>query len=416
MERHFDVDDRFALPPLDEILDDGKVRHDTVDVTKIYYDTSDHDLQAQGITLYRRDGDGETGWRLATPADGGHSELHWVGSDAPPAEAVNLLTGVTAGKPVVDVAKIHTTRERYRISGAKKRGPCLEVGDDRVRASVGERLLAWREIAVETAAGTGSSAKRLSRRLRAAGAQPSRHPSKLARVSPPAPTAVAANAASAALAGYLNTQIDEIVAGDIGLRRGQDPIHDTRVAIRRVRSTLRVFGKLLDRSQIGDMDGELQWFAGLLGEVRDCEVQQSRFVEALDGSNGIADELILGPVTARIRADLRSVELAARSRVSEAMESPRYLAIMAVLRRWRVEPRVRKDVTTRGLLERARAQSGSAPGRGASNRRRTGRHVASGPQGRQARPLCRRAVRTGEQREAGEANHQALQAHTKSAG
>jgi CHAD domain-containing protein len=35
--------------------------------------------------------------------------------------------------------------------------------------------------------------------------------------------------------------------GLVGLREGTDPIHDTRVAIRRVRSTLRVFGRLLDR-------------------------------------------------------------------------------------------------------------------------------------------------------------------------
>jgi CHAD domain-containing protein len=351
LERHWDVDDRFVLPALDSILNHGEVRHDTVDVTQVYYDTPDHDLQAQGVALYGRDGDGETGWRLDIPAGDRRSELHWLGSDTPPDEAVSLLTGVTAGKPMVDVAKIHTMRERYRISSAKKRGPCLEVDDDHVRASVGERLLAWREIAVDTAAGNGSSAKRLSRRLRAAGAQPARYPAKLARVSPPAPNEVAANAASAALVVYLNAQIDRIVAGDIGLRRGQDPIHDTRVAIRRLRSTLRVFDKLLDQSEIRDMDGELRWFAGLLGEVRDCEVQQARFIEALDG---IADNLILGPVQARIREDLQAVALPARSRVAEAMESPRYLAVMAVLRRWRAEPPVLKDITTRTLLKRAR--------------------------------------------------------------
>jgi CHAD domain-containing protein len=349
MERHFDVDDRFALPPLDKILDDGTVRHDTVDVTKVYYDTSDHDLQAQGITLYRRNGDGETGWRLAIPADGGHSELHWVGSHAPPAEAVTLLTGLTAGKPVIDVAKIHTVRERYRISVPEKRGPYLEVHGDHVRAAVGERLLSWREIEVESVA--APLAKRLSRRLRAAGAMRSRRPSNLARVSPAEPTRSSTGPATRALVGYLNTQLDQIVAGDIGLRRGQDPIHDTRVAIRRLRSTLRVFGKLLDQSAVGDMDSELQWFAGLLGEVRDCEVQQRRFIEALEG---VPDDLVLGPVKSRIREDLRAIALPARSRVREAMESPRYLAIMAVLRRWRAEPPAGTHITTRKLVERAR--------------------------------------------------------------
>jgi inorganic triphosphatase YgiF len=67
LERHFDVDERFALPPLDSILNRGEVRRDTVDVTQVYYDTPEHDLQAQGIALYRRDGDGETGMTTRTP-------------------------------------------------------------------------------------------------------------------------------------------------------------------------------------------------------------------------------------------------------------------------------------------------------------------------------------------------------------
>jgi CYTH domain len=140
LERHWAVDDRFVLPALDDILDGivvkGEVRHDTVDVTKVYYDTPDRDLQAQGVVLYRRDGDGETGWRLEIPADGGRAELHWVLSDDPPAEVISLLTGLTLGNGIVDVAKIHTTRERYRISAgqtapavpASRRRSCSCVG------------------------------------------------------------------------------------------------------------------------------------------------------------------------------------------------------------------------------------------------------------------------------------------------
>jgi CHAD domain-containing protein len=150
---------------------------------------------------------------------------------------------------------------------------------------------------------------------------------------------------------YLNAQIDQIERGDAELRLGQDPIHDTRVAIRRLRSTLRVFAKALDTSEIGDLDGELRWFAGLLGDVRDCQVQESRFSEALDG---VPDELILGPVESRIRNDLRAAELPARNRVADAMDSPRYQAIMSALRRRRTDPPVARVVTTGTLLKRAR--------------------------------------------------------------
>jgi len=229
LERHWDVDERFELPLLDDVVVNGEVQHDTVDVTNVYYDTPDHDLQAHGIVLRRRDGDGETGWRLEIPAGGGRTELHWVFSDNLPAEATTLLTGLTLGKPVVDVAKIHTRRERYRISRPKKRRPCVEVDDDHVRASVGERLLAWRGIEVEPAAGAGSVTKRLTRRLRAAGAQPSRCPSKLAHVSPPAPTAISATPATRALVDYLNVQIDQMVSGTARrrprLRGPTEPVH-----------------------------------------------------------------------------------------------------------------------------------------------------------------------------------------------
>ncbi|MCV7199401.1 CYTH and CHAD domain-containing protein [Mycobacterium angelicum] len=344
LERHatWDVDDRFVLPAPDGLL--GKrVRHDSVDETVVYYDTPDHDLRAFGVSLHRHDGDGTAGWRLEIPVSGGHTELRWPPSDHPPAEAIGLLTGLTAGKGLVDIVKIHTLRERYR-----RTKPRLEVDDDRVRASVGARLLAWREIDVDADGRDRSAAKRIGKRLRAAGARPSRYSSKLAHVAPAEP--VPAGRAAAAFVDYLNAQIDQIAAGDIGLRRGRDPIHDTRVAIRRVRSTLRVFAPVLDEA-IGDMDGELRWFAGLLGDVRDCRVQQHRFGDAIDG---LPDELVLGPVKARIGNDLQAVELPARAAVREAMDSERYLAIVAVLRRWRTQPPVAADVTTAKLRKRVR--------------------------------------------------------------
>lgn len=157
--------------------------------------------------------------------------------------------------------------------------------------------------------------------------------------------------ATQALLGYLNTQIDRITAGDVALRHGEDPIHDTRVAIRRLRSTLRVFGKLFDESASGDLDNELKWYAALLGDVRDCQVQLRRFSDALDA---MPDQLILGPVRARIRNDLQAVELPARTQLSEAMDSERYAALMAVLRQWRTRPPVDQDITTQALKRRAR--------------------------------------------------------------
>lgn len=167
-------------------------------------------------------------------------------------------------------------------------------------------------------------------------------------------TPTATSSATAALVDYLDQQINRILVGDIAQHLGEDAVHDTRVAIRRLRSTLRVFGKLLDSSEFGEMDGELRWFASLLGDVRDCQVQQNRFNEAIDD---VPRKLILGPVKSRIRKDLQAVERPARRRVKKAMKSTRYEDMMAVLRRWSAEPPVDGAVAPKTLRKRAdRAQ------------------------------------------------------------
>ncbi|EJO89155.1 CHAD domain-containing protein [Mycobacterium colombiense] len=168
-----------------------------------------------------------------------------------------------------------------------------------------------------------------------------------------APSQVRMARGTRTLVDYLNTQIDRTAAGDIALRHGEgdDTIHDTRVAIRRLRSTLRVFAKALDTSEIEGMESELKLFAGLLGDVRDCQVQRARFDRVLDG---MPDELILGPVRSRIGSHFSAIELPAREDVSETMESERYQSMMTGLRRWRAEPPVAGAVATGTLRQRAR--------------------------------------------------------------
>ena len=148
----------------------------------------------------------------------------------------------------------------------------------------------------------------------------------------------------------MTEQIDNIFDGDLALRRGSDPIHDTRVAIRRLRSTLRVFSKLLDRS-VGHVEDELKWFAGLLGDVRDRQVQRRRFREALAE---LPPELVLGPVANRINTDLQSDQLKARTVVSDAMNSQRYLDLLATLQRWRTVPPLTEAPRLKAVNKRAR--------------------------------------------------------------
>ncbi|QLL07052.1 CHAD domain-containing protein [Mycobacterium vicinigordonae] len=195
-------------------------------------------------------------------------------------------------------------------------------------------------------------------------------------------------AATNALVGYLNTQIDRIVAGEVGLRGGADPIHDTRVAIRRLRSTLRVFRPDLDSSAIGGLDLDLKWFAGLLGEVRDCQVQLRRFDQAVEE---LPDVLVLGPVKSRIRNDLKAIELPARARVSEEMDSERYLNLMTALLDLRTTPRVVHAITGKRLRKRV-----ERAGRKADRRLTVALYDGSDEMLHRARKAAKRARYAGE--------------------
>jgi CHAD domain-containing protein len=351
-ELTWDVAEDFTLPSLDDIVAEADVERSTVTLSSAYYDTVDRDLQTHGVLLRRRDGDDDTGWQLKVPAAEGRVEIRTGLTDTPPPELADALTGMRLGKPLVHVATIRTTRDRYRITDSRRHRLCAEVADDHVHASVDHRLLAWREIEVELGPTARALPRRLIERFTEAGATPSRHPSKLARISPTSPSAPAGGtAAGGPVSNYVTKQIDNIFDGDLGLRRGNDPIHDTRVAIRRLRSTLRVFAKLLDRSVTGHVDDELKWFAGLLGEVRDCQVQRRRFQEGLAP---LPPELVLGPVANRINTDLQSQQLKARALVTEAMGSQRYLSLLATLQRWRTDPPIVGSPTHKDVDKRAR--------------------------------------------------------------
>lgn len=106
------------------------------------------------------------------------------------------------------------------------------------------------------------------------------------------------------LTRYMSAQLQAIAAGDVWLRRGLDLVHSTRVGIRRLRSTLRVFKALFEPDARMRLDAELSWYAGLLGGVRDRQVQRKRFSKAV---GAIPAELIAEPpVASTVRSGSRT--------------------------------------------------------------------------------------------------------------
>lgn len=334
----------FILPDLSDLAGPGG-RVETAEHTMVnrYVDTPGTALRGAGLTLRRRSGGPDEGWQLKLPPGPARTEVASRSrARAVPAALREIVLGVTRGQPLAPVAELTTRRQTARLLDAG--GVLLaEVADDRVSSTtLGEeaRLDHWREIEVELGAGGDEELlAAVGRRLVDAGAEASSHTSKLARalgLPPRAAVKVLEPSTVADLVGaYLQTQCAEIIAGDLALRLGETPVHRTRVAIRRLRSTLRIFAELLDPEPSQRLEGELTWFAGLLGEVRDREVLLERLQQQVAE---LAPELVLGPVAADLEKLLDGERVRHLRRLAPEMRSQRQLDLLDALVRWQTEP------------------------------------------------------------------------------
>ena len=114
-----------------------------------------------------------------------------------------------------------------------------------------------------------------------------------------------------------------------------DAVHQMRVATRRMRSALQAYGKIIDRSATRELTEELKWLAGVLGDDRDLEVLHARFTHAVQG---LPDELVVGPVQARLTRYFAGREADARTALIAALDSDRYLALLTAVDRLLATP------------------------------------------------------------------------------
>lgn len=134
---------------------------------------------------------------------------------------------------------------------------------------------------------------------------------------------------------YLSEQCTVIIDSENQLRGGENVIHKTRVAVRRLRSTMRVFPELFDPSEAGHLEEELVWWASLLGNVRDMDILAQRQAALLDD---LPAELILGPVASTIQAELAVQRKQAMDAMLEALDSERYRKLVGLVHHWRSDP------------------------------------------------------------------------------
>ena len=152
-----------------------------------YFDTPDEALARAGIAVRVREGGADAGWHVKRREPGGVREQHWPLESQMPAGLLAELVarvGIAAGavQPRAELLTERTVVVLRDGAGAA----LVELADDRVRAtdlSDGVRR-AWREWEAELLpAGTEAQLDALDPVLRAAGAEPSASPAKIARAT-----------------------------------------------------------------------------------------------------------------------------------------------------------------------------------------------------------------------------------------
>jgi CHAD domain-containing protein len=120
-----------------------------------------------------------------------------------------------------------------------------------------------------------------------------------------------------------------------------EPLHQMRVSMRRLRTTLQQFGPALELPK-GVSDQRLAKSVRRLGMARDLDVLRERLEQGLLPQLGSSGAKTLKPVLKQLRRE----RLLAYEHLVEVLQSSQHLALVAQLQRWLKQP----ELTAWGLL------------------------------------------------------------------
>lgn len=342
-ERKFDVPGRWSFPTLSGVAEVATVEPPQRFTQKAtYLDTPDLALLRAKRTLRRRTGGSDAGWHVKLPGTAderleireplGRSTLR-----VPPTLR-SELADVVGMAALVPVAILRTQRTERRLL-AKDGTPLVVIADDRVEATVllgGERIHRWREIEAELLEGEPSILDAITERLLDSGLIAAAGPSKLGRAMTDVMVDVLAgiagtikpDAGQVAL-GYLAQQVGVLQAFEPAVRQDSpDAVHKSRVATRRMRSALRTFRPLFDRTVTDPLREDIAWLTGALGAPRDAEVMRDRLLGIVEG---LEPELVVEPAPRRLRDTLEGEHARAHATLVAALDGRRYERLLADL-------------------------------------------------------------------------------------
>lgn len=305
-----------------------------------YVDTPDHVLASHGVTLRRRVEHRRGVWQLKLPAGESRLELELDGpATTPPQSLTDLLFLHLRGKALQPVVTLWTRRAGVRVCDGG--GSVADIVVDTVRAEADGRSMGiLRECEIELAEGDPSFLTQLEATLRQVGAGDHDGRPKVCRVLGIEPCAVGAPLLVDApltqhVSVFLSALVETLTRWDPFVRLGVDPesLHQMRVAVRRLRAVLRTLRPLLSGEQAEPLRAELAWLGGVLGQVRDLDVQIDYFQQEVRG----LDPCDRPPVRRLLRA-LTGDRTRAQQDLVGQLRSDRYLTVVDRLRLFSSSP------------------------------------------------------------------------------
>lgn len=142
--------------------------------------------------------------------------------------------------------------------------------------------------------------------------------------APPRPDSI-----GALIGGLLRVQLAALVDADRAVRLEQpDAVHEMRIAVRRLRSTLSGYRRYLDAAAADALDAELRRLGGELGAARDSEV-----LDALLGEQAaeLPEAAGAGPLRRRIAEWSAEQQRQGRAQALAALADERHTALLAEL-------------------------------------------------------------------------------------
>jgi triphosphatase len=330
------------------VLHDGVKPRKPATLVSVYFDTKKRKLRSKGLSLrVRRIGrhhvqtikqDGESA-ALFTRNEWEH-EIHGNQPDLGLAQhaALEPLLGKKLPRRLMPVFETRVRRTVYPIRDADSE---IEVTIDRGTIEANGRSSPLCELELELKRGEPADLFRVAHQLAkevpvqlAIASKAERGYSLLGGKQPgavkAAPVALAPDmTCEASFRSVARACLRQLVANREAMLAGDaEGLHQMRVALRRLRAAISLFGDMLADRQTEEMKAQFRWITGELGPAREFEVFIKRVVTP------VAKDKPNGPGVAVLTKDLQRERAEAFERALGAVESARFRTLMLDTAAW----------------------------------------------------------------------------------